>query len=72
MSRPCAREDVHVYRLDVRPEDARLLLLRYLQEINQLREHPAWYTALTDKCTTAIQRLAMAGEPGPGGAGSSS
>ncbi len=34
-------EDVHVYRLDVPPEDARLLLLRYLQEINQLREHPA-------------------------------
>ena len=66
-------EDVHVYRLDVPPEDARRLLLRYLQEINQLREHPEWYNALTDNCTTAIQRLAMTGAArGPGGAGSSS
>ena len=55
-------EDVHIYRLDVPPEDARRLLLRYLQEINQLREYPEWYNALTDNCTTAIQRLAMTGQ----------
>jgi Domain of unknown function (DUF4105) len=29
-------EDVHVYRLDVPPADARVLLLRYLQEVNHL------------------------------------
>ena len=55
-------EDVHVYRLDVPPADARVLLLRYLQELNQLRERPEWYNALTDNCTTAIQRLARSGE----------
>jgi len=55
-------EDVFVYRLDVRPADARVLLLRYLQEVNQLREQPQWYNALTDNCTTAIQRLARSGE----------
>jgi len=55
-------EDVHVYRLDVPPADARVLLLRYLQEVNQLRERPQWYNALTDNCTTAIQRLAGADE----------
>jgi len=51
-------EDVYVYRLDVPPAGARLLLLRYLQEVNQLRERPQWYNALTENCTTAIQRLA--------------
>jgi hypothetical protein len=55
-------EDVHVYRLDVAPADARTLLLRYLEEVNQLRDRPQWYNALTDNCTTAIQRLARSGE----------
>ena len=51
-------EDVYVYRLDVPPAGARLLLLRYLQAINNLRDRPEWYNALTDNCTTAIQRIA--------------
>ena len=55
-------EDVYLYRLDVPPAQARVLLLRYLQEINQLRERPQWYNALTENCTTTIQRLARAGE----------
>jgi hypothetical protein len=55
-------EDVHVYRLDAPPADARALLLRYLEEVNQLRSRPQWYNALTDNCTTAIQRLARSGE----------
>jgi len=55
-------EHVHVYRLDVPPADARGLLLRYLQEVNQLRERPQWYSAPMDNCTTAIQRLAGSGE----------
>jgi hypothetical protein len=55
-------EDVYVYRLDVPSADARVLLLRYLQEVDQLRARPQWYNALTENCTTAIQRLARAGE----------
>jgi len=51
-------EEVHVYRLDVPPADARRLLLRYLQEVNRLRARPQWYNALTENCTTAIKRLA--------------
>jgi membrane protein implicated in regulation of membrane protease activity len=54
-------EDVYVYRLDTPPAEARVLLLRYLVEINQLRERPQWYNALTGNCTTAIHRLARAG-----------
>ena len=55
-------EEVHVCRLDVPAADAHVLLLRYLEEVNQLRERPQWYNALTDNCTTAIQRLARSGE----------
>ena len=53
-------EDVYVYRLDVSPSDARLFLLRYLGEVNQLRERPQWYNALTENCTTSIKRIAGA------------
>lgn len=51
-------EDVYVYRLDVPPADARLLLLKYYRAINELREQPQWYNALTENCTTAIRRIA--------------
>lgn len=54
-------EDVRLYRLDVSPAEARVLLLRYLDEINRLHERPQWYNALTHNCTTAIQRLARVG-----------
>jgi len=53
-------EDVYVYRLDASPADARLFLLRYLTEVNQLHERPQWYNALTENCTTAIKRIAGA------------
>lgn len=51
-------EEVFVYRMDVPPADARLMLLKYLQAVNGLREHPEWYNALTENCTTAIRRIA--------------
>jgi len=51
-------EDVYVYRLDVPPEGPRLLLLRYLEAVNELRARPQWYNALTHNCTTTIQHLA--------------
>jgi hypothetical protein len=54
-------EDVYAYRLDAPPADARVLLLRYIQAINELHERPQWYNALTENCTTAIQRLAASG-----------
>jgi hypothetical protein len=51
-------EDVYVYRFDVSPEGARQLLLSYFDAINQLRERPEWYNAMTHNCTTTIQQLA--------------
>jgi len=54
-------EDVYVYRFDAPPADARALLLRYVEAVNELHERPQWYNALTENCTTGIQRLAASG-----------
>jgi uncharacterized protein DUF4105 len=50
-------EDVYLYHLRGPTGVARNLLMAYLQDINQLTEHPAWYNALSENCTTAIYRL---------------
>ncbi len=52
-------EDVYLYRLKGPTETARQVFLEYLRDINQLSEHPAWYNALTENCTTSIYRLAQ-------------
>ncbi len=48
-------EQVFLYRLTTAPDVARAILLDYLGEINQLREQPVWYNALTHNCTTTIR-----------------
>jgi hypothetical protein len=48
-------EDTYLYRIELPPERARILLLDYVDEINHLAEHPRWYNALTHNCTTAIR-----------------
>jgi len=58
-------ENVWLYRLKpLRPQAPRALLLDYLASINALAERPAWYNALTDNCTTSIQRHARHLNPG--------
>ena len=49
------REDVYLYRLNAQPPLARAVLLDYLKCINQFRERPEWYNALTSNCTTNIR-----------------
>jgi hypothetical protein len=53
-------EDVRLYRLNTSPEDARLLLLQYVAEANDLAERPAFYNSLTTNCTTAVAKLIRA------------
>ena len=48
-------EQVYLYRLRVSAADARALLVDYLEEVNRLADHPEWYNALTQNCTTAIR-----------------
>ncbi len=48
-------EDVYFYRTMVSPAQARTRFLEYLNQINTLRDHPHWYNAITNNCTTNIR-----------------
>jgi hypothetical protein len=47
-------EDVYLYRTRTTPEQARSIFLDYLARANRMRDHPEWYNALTNNCTTNI------------------
>ncbi len=53
-------EDVRLYRLRTAPQNARVLLLQYVAEANELAEKPAFYNSLTTNCTTAVAKLIRA------------
>jgi hypothetical protein len=48
-------EQVYLYRIRASAAQARALLVDYLDEVNRLAEHPQWYNALTQNCTTTIR-----------------
>lgn len=47
-------EQVYLYRLNTDMDTARLVLLDYFKTVNQLKDHPEWYNALTENCTTQV------------------
>ncbi|MGA8034614.1 MAG: DUF4105 domain-containing protein [Candidatus Acidiferrales bacterium] len=49
-------EDVYLYHTNAKPEYARALFVEYLKRANDLHDHPKWYNALTENCTTVIFR----------------
>jgi len=53
-------EDVRLYRLRMPPEQARALLLRYVEEANALSAKPAFYNSITTNCTTAVAKMMRA------------
>jgi hypothetical protein len=55
--RTCIRpgEESYLYRTRLAPERARERFLEYLATLNELREQPRWYNAVTTNCTTAIR-----------------
>lgn len=53
-------EPTFLYRLNSSADDARRLLLVYLDRINQLADHPEFYHLLTNSCTINIVRYANA------------
>jgi hypothetical protein len=53
-------EPIYLYRLNTSPEDARRLLLVYLERINELADRPEFYHLLTNSCTINIVRYANA------------
>ncbi len=54
------RETVYLYRLNVPAENARRLLLVYLDRINELADRPEFYHLLSNSCTINIIRYANA------------
>jgi hypothetical protein len=48
-------EEVRLYCLRVTSSQAQKLFLDYLRRVNELHEHPEWYNAVTDNCTTPIR-----------------
>ena len=51
---------MYLYRLNTSAEDARRLLLVYLERINELADRPEFYHLLTNSCTINIVRYANA------------
>jgi Domain of unknown function (DUF4105) len=47
-------EEVYLFRVFGPIENGRRVFLDYLRDINELREHPRFYNALTTNCTTLI------------------
>jgi hypothetical protein len=48
-------EQVYLYHIRASGSQARALLVDYLNEVNHLADHPRWYNALTQNCTTTIR-----------------
>jgi hypothetical protein len=49
-------EEVFLYRTSLGPESARAIFLTYVDYLNQLKDHPEWYNALTRNCTTTLDK----------------
>lgn len=47
-------EEVYLYPLGTPTAKVREIFMHYIKKINQLREHPEFYNALADNCTTNI------------------
>ena len=60
-------EEVYLYRTTAGPAWSRELFLQYVQQANQLRDHPEWYNALTRNCTTVIFHFMRSIGPLPNG-----
>jgi hypothetical protein len=49
-------EEVFLYRAKMGREPARAIFLTYVEYLNQLKDHPEWYNALTRNCTTTLDK----------------
>ena len=57
-------EEVYLYHIRATPEQARTIFLDYLSRANRMRDHPEWYNALTNNCTTNIASHVAETRPG--------
>ena len=48
-------EEIYLYRTTFTAAQARERFQEYLRSLNQIRDHPRWYNAITTNCTTTIR-----------------
>ena len=48
-------EEIYLYRTTATPVQARGRFQEYLRSLNEMRDHPRWYHAITTNCTTSIR-----------------
>jgi hypothetical protein len=48
-------EDVYLYRTTMTPSQARERFHEYVRSLNEIRDQPRWYNAITTNCTTSIR-----------------
>jgi hypothetical protein len=48
-------EDIYLYRTTMTTAQARERFYEYLRSLNEIRDHPRWYNAITTNCTTSIR-----------------
>jgi Domain of unknown function (DUF4105) len=48
-------EDIYLYRTTMSPAQARERFHEYVRSLNEIRDHPSWYNAITTNCTTSIR-----------------
>jgi hypothetical protein len=48
-------EDIYLYRTTMTPPQARERFHEYVRSLNEMREQPRWYNAVTTNCTTSIR-----------------
>lgn len=47
-------EKVYLFHMTASPQWSRDLFLQYLSQANRLRDHPTWFNAISNNCTTNI------------------
>jgi hypothetical protein len=58
-------EDAYLYRVRGHPAAFREFFLQYVRRVNELRQRPEWYNAISDNCTTAIRAQRAASDRAP-------
>jgi hypothetical protein len=58
-------EEAYLFRLNATPQQVRKLFLDYVRRLNNLRQRPEWYSAITENCTTSIRAQRAASDRTP-------
>ncbi len=53
-------EDVYMYQINADLKDQKRVFLNYIEELNKLKDKPAFYNTLTKNCTTTIWHNSLA------------